>query len=163
MIFFALTCSKVRAFFIILVGTTIASTSLASEQIVALGHSAVDDQTVARNEMWPAVLEGMLHARGSQVHVTNAGVWGETTAGTLSRVSSAVPEGTRIVILMTNGFNDARKLNEGSANVEANIAAIKNQLKARGIKIIDAMGIYRSVKAQPGTAAADLMNPLIFK
>ena len=147
--------SRARAFLIVLTGITIASTGLASAQIVALGHSAVRDQAVAENEMWPAVLEGMLRARGSNVHVTNAGVWGETTANTLSRVSSAVPDGTRIVILMDNGYNDAHKLAEGAANAAANIAAIKKQLGARGIKIIDAMGIYVSVIRQPGMSVAD--------
>jgi acyl-CoA thioesterase-1 len=142
----------------VLTGVTIASTSLAPAQIVALGHSAVRDNAVAESEMWPAVLEGMLRARGSSVHVTNAGVWGETTAGTLSRVSSAVPDGTRTVILMDNGYNDAHKLAEGSANAAANIAAIKKQLGARGIKIIDAMGIYVSVLRQPGMAVADRIH-----
>jgi len=139
----------------ILAGITMAQASPASAQIVALGHSAVRDHAVAENEMWPAVLEGMLRARGSQVHVANAVVWGETTAGTLSRVSSAVPDGTRIVILMDNGHNDANKLAEGSVNAAANIAAIKKQLAARGIKVIDAMGIYVSVLKQPGMAVVD--------
>jgi acyl-CoA thioesterase I len=35
------------------------------------------------------------------------------------------------------------------------IAAIKNQLRARGIKIIDAMGIYISVVKQPGMSVPD--------
>lgn len=72
----------------------IASTGLASAQIVALGHSAVRGH-VAESEMWPAVLESMLRARGSRVHVINAGINGETTAEELARVDSAVPEGTR--------------------------------------------------------------------
>jgi len=113
---------------------------------------------VAESEMWPAVLEGMLRAKGSQVHVTNAGVWGETTGATLACVPSAVPDGTKIVILAVNGFNDARKLPEGSANSAANIAAIRNQLRARGIKIIDAMGIYSSVVRQPGMAVTDRIH-----
>jgi acyl-CoA thioesterase-1 len=100
----------------------------------------------------------MLRARGSQVHVTNAGVWGETTPATLARVSSAVPDGTKIVILAVNGYNDAHKLSEGSAHSAANIAAIKNQLSARGIRIIDAMGIYSSVVRQPGMAVTDRIH-----
>lgn len=100
------------AFSIILTGITIGSASFASAQIVALGSSTVDDQRVSSNEMWPAVLEGMLRAKGSQTHVKNAGVWGDTTEGTLSRVSSAVPDGTKTVILMINGYNDAHKLSQ---------------------------------------------------
>jgi acyl-CoA thioesterase-1 len=108
--------------------------------------------------MWPVVLEGLLRARGSQVNVINAGVWGETTDRTLSRVSSAVPNGTKTVILMVNGYNDAKKLPQGSANAAANIAAIKYQLKVRGVRIIDAMGVYISVVKQPGMAVADRIH-----
>lgn len=59
---------------------------------------------------------------------------------------------------MVNGYNDAHKLGEGSANAAANIAAIKSQLKARGIKVVDAMGIYASVVKQPGMAVADRIH-----
>jgi acyl-CoA thioesterase-1 len=150
-------CMKVRVLALAVSGIILASTSFASAQIVALGSSTVRG-AVPENEMWPAVLEGMLRWRGSQVHVTNAGVWGETTPATLARVSSAVPDGTKIVILAVNGYNDAHKLSEGSAHSAANIAAIKNQLSARGIRIIDAMGIYSSVVRQPGMAVTDRIH-----
>jgi acyl-CoA thioesterase-1 len=94
-----------RVFVFAFASLIFASINAASAQIVALGHSAVRGN-VSESEMWPAVLEGLLHARGSQVHVANAGVWGETTGETLARVSSAVPEGTRIVILVDNAAND---------------------------------------------------------
>jgi hypothetical protein len=70
--------SNARVFLLTLVSIILASTGFASAQIVAFGHSAVRGH-VAENEMWPAVLESMLRARGSQVHVINAGVNGETT------------------------------------------------------------------------------------
>jgi acyl-CoA thioesterase-1 len=149
-----MTCSKVNAFLLVLASIVLASTGVASAQIVALGHSAVRGH-VAENEMWPAVLEGMLGARGSQVHVTNAGVNGETTAEELARVDSAVPDGTRIVILAINGANDARRNIAGAAAAPANIAAIKSKLRARGIRIVDAMGLYISVLKQPGMALPD--------
>lgn len=46
-------------------------------------------------------------------------------------------------------------LARGTAHSAANIAAIKNQLRARGIKVIDAMGIYLSVLKQPGMYVTD--------
>jgi acyl-CoA thioesterase-1 len=124
-------CSKARVFLLVLAGVVLASTDFASAQIVALGHSAARGY-VAENEMWSAVLESMLRARGSQVHVTNAGVNGETTAAELARVDSAVPAGTKIVILTINGYNDAHELVAGSFDAAANIAAIKGKLRARG-------------------------------
>src|ERR1700694_1811012 len=66
-----LNSSKMRRFLLALAGIIVASTGVASAQIVALGHSAVRGH-VAENEMWPAVLESMLRARGSQVRVINA-------------------------------------------------------------------------------------------
>jgi acyl-CoA thioesterase-1 len=130
-----------------------ASINSASAQIVALGHSAVRGN-VAESEMWPALLEGLLRARGSQVHVANAGVWGETTGETLARVSSAVPEGTRIVILADSAYNDVRH-NMSPTQAAANIAAIKSQLRARGIRIVDATPTVRSISKQPGGAGPD--------
>ena len=80
-----MTASNVRAFFLLLTSITLLSPGLASAQIVVLGHSAARGY-VAENQMWSAVLESILRARGSQVHVTNAGVNGETTAAELQRV-----------------------------------------------------------------------------
>jgi acyl-CoA thioesterase-1 len=90
--------------------------------------------------------------------VTNAGVNGETTEAELARVDSAVPNGTKIVILTINGFNDAHKLANGAAGAAANVAAIKRKISARGIRIIDAMATYISVLRQPGMALPDHLH-----
>ena len=145
---------RLSVFLSALVGIILASTGCASAQIVVLGHSAAHGY-VAESEMWSSVLENILRARGSQVHVINAGVNGETTEAELARVDSAVPNGTKIVILTVNGFNDARKLRGGAAGAAANVAAIKKKISARGIRIIDAMGTYISVLRQPGMALPD--------
>ena len=145
---------RLRIFLVVLASTILASTGFASAQIVVLGHSAARGY-VAENQMWSAVLESMLRARGSQVHVINAGVNGETTAAELQRVDSAVPNGTRTVILTINGSNDARKLIGGAADAAANVTAIKSKIKARGIRIVDAMALYISVIRQPGMALPD--------
>ncbi len=149
--------SKMCGFLLALAAIIVASTSIASAQIVALGHSAVRGH-VAESEMWPAVLENMLRAKGSQVRVINAGVNGETTGELLARVDSAVPAGTRIVILATSGFNDARRLKEGAINAAVNIAAIKSKLRAKGVRIVDAMGLIISVVRQPGMALPDRIH-----
>jgi acyl-CoA thioesterase-1 len=149
--------STLRVLLPILAGIILASTGCASAQIVVLGHSAAHGY-VAENDMWSSVLERILRARGSQVHVTNAGVNGETTEAELARVDSAVPNGTKIVVLTINGFNDAHKLANGAAGAAANVAAIKRKISARGIRIIDAMGAYISVMRQPGMALPDHLH-----
>ena len=77
----------------------------------------------------------MLTAKGRKVHVTNAGISGDTNAGMLARLDSAVPRGTKIVLLdrLGGGWN-GRRLGQGSQNVE--LAAIEARLRGRGIRII---------------------------
>ena len=141
-----------RVFAFAFVSFVFASINCASAQIVALGHSMVRGN-VSESEMWPAVLEGLLRAKGSQVHIANAGVWGETTDATLARLSSAVPQGIRIVILADNAANDVRH-NMSPIKAAENIAAIKSQLKARGIRVVDVTATVISV-VRAGGAGPD--------
>jgi acyl-CoA thioesterase-1 len=119
------------------------SAGAASAQIVALGASNTAGYGLSSAQSWPAQLQAMLQAKGSTTKVINAGVSGDTSAGISSRIGSAVPEGTRIVILSVFTLNDNRK---GLTPVEhqANIASIERQLRSRGIRIINANGLIRS-------------------
>src|SRR5882757_3321243 len=108
----------------------------ASAQVVALGASNTQGQGVSSSESYPAQLQAMLQARGSGLRVTNAGISGDTTGGMLARLSSAVPEGTKIVILQIAG-NDAMK-GMSLADAAANRAEIRRRLHARGIRTIEA-------------------------
>ena len=74
--------------------------------------------------------------------VRNAGISGDTTGGMLARLSSAVPEGTRIVILQIAG-NDAMK-GMNLANARANRAEIRKELHRRGLRTIEADGYVLS-------------------
>jgi acyl-CoA thioesterase I len=148
---------KVMIFASALVGAIVALTDMASAQIVALGASNVEGHGVNSSEAWPAQLEGMLRAKGSSAHVTNAGVFGDTTGQVLARLSSAVPDGTKVVILGIGAFNDVRT--GGTADIaRANIVAIKKQLAGRGIRVVDAFGTMSSVMHQPGMLQADQVH-----
>jgi len=95
----------------------------------------------------------MLQARGSATRVINAGVSGDTSAGILSRIGSAVPEGTRIVILSVFAYNDNRKAIT-PAEHQANIAGIERRLRSRGIRIINANPLISSA-LKAGMVQAD--------
>jgi acyl-CoA thioesterase-1 len=137
-----------------LVGAGFAPAGFASAQIVALGASNVAGYGVNPAEAWPAQLEGMLRARGSSASVANAGVSGNTTGQVLARLSSAVPDGTKVVILVIGPFNDVRT--GGSSAVAAmNITKIKKQLRDRGIRVVDAFGMMTSIMRRPGMLQAD--------
>jgi acyl-CoA thioesterase I len=125
---------------------------MASAQIVALGDSNTAGKGVASSEAWPAVLESMLHARGRNLHVTNAGISGDTTGGMLARLDSSVPQGTTLVIL-NFGYNDFRRGKHGGGPAfvpearQANIAKILAELHQRHIRTIVADGIIDSARA----------------
>jgi len=104
-------------------------------QVVAIGASNVAGRGVSSSDAWPAQLEGMLATKGRNVHVTNAGISGDTNAGMLVRLDSAVPQGTKVVLLDRYGGGwNARRLGKGDQKAE--LAVIEAQLRSRGIRII---------------------------
>ncbi len=111
-------------------------------QIVALGASSTAGYGVGASSAYPAQLEAILRAKGRPMSVSNAGISGDTTGGMLARLSSAVPEGTKIVILQIAG-NDAMK-GMSLTDAAANRAEIRRRLHARGIRTIEADGYVQS-------------------
>lgn len=130
-------------------GTLFVSTGAQAEvTIVALGASNTHGKGqgahpggVSRSQAYPAQLQALLKARGIDARVINAGIPGDTTGGMLARLNSAVPNGTKVVILQTGG-NDARRGVGG--DTAGNTAQITAKLGARGIKVImlDRLGAY---------------------
>jgi acyl-CoA thioesterase I len=119
------------------------SVGAASAQIVALGASNTAGYGLDSSQSWPSQLQAMLQAKGSTTKVINAGISGDTSAGILNRIGSAVPQGTRIVILSVFAYNDNRK-GIAPAEHQANIASIERQLRSRGIRIINVNGLIQS-------------------
>lgn len=97
--------------------------------VVALGASQTAGKGVSTGEAYPAQLEAMLRAKGLDVTVVNAGVSGDTTGGMMARLDSAVPKGTRVVILQPGG-NDLRK---GAPNYTAEL---RSRLSAMGARVV---------------------------
>jgi len=102
--------------------------------IVAIGASNTTGLGVGAANAYPAVLERLLHQKGIDARVTNAGVNGDVTAGMRNRLDAAVPNGTDIVVLQPGG-NDLRFFGTKEART-ANIVAMTQRLHARGIRVI---------------------------
>ena len=102
--------------------------------IVAIGASNTTGFGVGEQNSYPAVLQVLLHKKGIEANVINAGVNGDVTAGMLRRIDNAVPKGTDIVILQPGG-NDLRFLGTKAARA-ANVAAMAARMRARGIRVI---------------------------
>ena len=109
----------------------------AEAQVVAFGGSNVAGTSVGQGEAYPAQLEALLRAKGYDVSVANAGRYASTTSDMLSRLDSAIPPGTTVVILETSGpllNNDINGISPEQGR--SDVAAMTAALKARGIKVI---------------------------
>ena len=73
--------------------------------IVAVGDSLTEGLGVDEESAYPAVLEQKLRQKGYSYRVVNAGISGETSSGTLSRIKWVLTLKPDIVILVT-GAND---------------------------------------------------------
>ena len=100
---------------------------------------------VLHHQTWPAQLEEMLKAKGYNVQVKNAGKPGDTPCGLLRRLDSAVPSGTKIVILAKEGLYNNAHLSQLIGDTVMN--RVETKLKSRGITII------------PANAGVVLQNP----
>jgi acyl-CoA thioesterase I len=103
-------------------------------KIVAVGASNTTGFGVGAQNAYPTVLQALLRKKGIDATVINAGVNGDVTSGMLSRLDSAVPAGTNIVILQPGG-NDLRFFGTRERRA-ANIAAMTQKLRARGMRVI---------------------------
>lgn len=107
----------------------------ANAQVVAFGDSSTRGYLLPESDAWPAKLEALLHQHGVNVSVTNQGVNGDTSDGMLSRLDSAVPEGTRVVIFTCCG-NDNKDARHVVGDHDGNIRTIVGRFRARGIAVV---------------------------
>ncbi|MGH1352671.1 MAG: SGNH/GDSL hydrolase family protein [Methyloligellaceae bacterium] len=133
------------------------SSSYAGGTVVALGASNTYGYGVSRSESYPAQLQKLLRSKGVRANVLNKGISGHSTEQMLKRLSSAVPKGTRLVILQPGG-NDYRQGYTGTQRA-ANIREITQRLKKRRIKVmIMRNSLLRKVGRRPGNAALDRIH-----
>ena len=74
--------------------------------IVAVGNSLTAGYGVDETEAYPALLEERLTADGYRFQVINAGVSGETSSGTLSRINWVLSSLDPDIVILEAGAND---------------------------------------------------------
>lgn len=102
--------------------------------VVAFGDSLYAGYGVDRKQSFPAELEQALRARGIAATVHNAGVSGDTSAAGRQRLAftlDGLPKKPDLVLVGLGGNDMLRGLDP--AETRANLAAILDDLKARGI------------------------------
>jgi acyl-CoA thioesterase I len=103
-------------------------------RVVAIGASNTSGWGVGSDRAYPHLLEQTLRSHGHDAEVTNAGIPFDTTGGMLSRLDSAIPDGTHIVILQPGG-ND-RRFFISEERRASNIAGMVARLRARDLEPI---------------------------
>lgn len=102
--------------------------------IVALGDSLTAGLGVDLDKNYPSLLEKRLKSEGYTFRVVNAGVSGETSSGTLSRINWILSQRADIVVLEI-GANDGLRGIDPSL-VENNIRKILQRLKEHDSVIV---------------------------
>ena len=103
-------------------------------KILAVGDSLTEGLGVAADETYPAQLERALRAAGHSVTVVNAGVSGETSAGTLQRIDWLLQQEPDIVILAIGGNDGLRGIDP--ALTEQNIEQLVRRIQATGAVVV---------------------------
>jgi len=103
-------------------------------EILAFGDSLTAGHGLSAEAAFPSRLEARLKAEGMGLHVVNAGVSGDTTAGGLARLDWALADKPDIVILEL-GANDALR-GIDPKTVRANLDAMIGKIQATGAKLL---------------------------
>jgi len=110
------------------------SSSVTPLKIVAFGDSLTSGHRLPRREAYPARLEEALRAAGVPATVVNQGVSGDTTAGGVRRLETALAEQPQILIVAF-GANDGLR-GVPVSQVRANLERIVSDAQARGVSVL---------------------------
>ena len=102
--------------------------------VVALGDSLTAGWGVAADEAYPSLLQARMRAENYPHRVVNAGVSGDTTAGALRRLDSAIEADTRILVVAL-GANDGLR-GVPIDQVRSNLSTIIERAQARSIRVL---------------------------
>lgn len=102
--------------------------------VVAVGDSLTAGYGVPQAEAYPARLEKKLHSSGYRWQVINAGISGETSSGTLSRIDWILKHQPDIVILETGANDGLRGLDPELTR--KNIDQIVTRLQDNGVVVV---------------------------
>ena len=123
--------------------------------IVAVGDSLTEGLGVEEEHAYPAVLEDKLDKLGYPYQVVNAGVSGETSSGTLSRIKWALTLKPDIVLLVIGANDGFRGIDPGL--IKSNIRAIVKKLKEQEvIVVLGGMQIVQNLGQDYITAFSDI-------
>jgi acyl-CoA thioesterase I len=114
---------------------TAVAKKIARKTIVAVGDSLTAGLGVDESEAYPAMLQRKLSAGGYHFNVVNAGVSGETSSGTLSRIKWVISALKPDIIILETGANDGLRGIDPDV-LKKNLDRIVSIIKANHIKVL---------------------------
>ena len=103
-------------------------------EVVAFGDSLTAGLGLPPEQAFPARLESRLHGDGIKVHIVNAGVSGDTTAGGVARLDWQLADKPDIVMLEL-GANDALRGIDPDI-VRTNLETMIKKIQSSGAKVL---------------------------
>lgn len=103
--------------------------------IVAVGDSLTAGLGVPEDLAYPAQLARRLQAAGHNYRVVNAGVSGETSSGTLSRIEWVISSLAPDIVILETGANDGLRGLDPNL-LRTNLDQLVDKLTARDIQVI---------------------------
>ena len=103
-------------------------------RVVVLGDSLSSGHGIGAAVAFPAVLQERIATAGLGYQVVNAGISGDTSAGALNRVRSALAGDVRVLVVAIGGNDGLRGL--PVANVKSNVSRIIQTAHARGVSVV---------------------------
>ena len=123
--------------------------------IIAIGDSLTAGLGVAEAAAWPSLLEQKLREKGHNLQVINAGISGETSSGTLSRIKWIMARKPDIVILETGANDGLRGI--PVQLIRENISRAVQMLQEGNVTVVLAgMQIVRNLGPEYTTAFAGI-------
>jgi acyl-CoA thioesterase-1 len=99
-----------------------------------LGDSLTAGLGLLSQESYPSRIAEMFEAEGYEVHILNAGLSGDTTAGGLRRIDDAITSQTQILVVALGGNDALRGLTP--AQTYANLKGIIDAASARSVDVL---------------------------
>jgi acyl-CoA thioesterase I len=103
-------------------------------KVVALGDSLTSGHRLPKKDAYPALLEHKLKKHGFDATVVNQGLSGDTSAGGVRRLETALAERPDILIVAFGANDGLRGI--PVAQVRANLAKIIETAQARGVSVL---------------------------
>jgi acyl-CoA thioesterase-1 len=115
--------------------------------IVILGDSLTSGHGIGRAASFPSVLQAALDRAHLPYRIVNEGISGDTTAGGVRRIASALQDADVSLLVLALGINDGLR-GFPVAQVKSNLATIIRIAQAKGVRVLlcrmEALPLYGS-------------------